>query len=305
MISVTEVLSNYGDSGAHLDVVAYLQDEFGRIKDSQRHKYIMQFVPEPWPSGEVIARIAEKSGGCFIYTATVIRCVDEEHFSCLDQLDQVLGTSAAPHGPDEMPFAGLDNLYNTVLSAWPRSLLPLLKRVLSFLQFNAMVLTIEVFLGLRPGQVNLTLRGLRSIVDVDVGGKLRSFFDFLFDPARAKDYHVDIEQWHASNFHRLFSSVNRLMPVLEPDGPKLVQQTIYSHHLRYNQQEIETCIIQCSQQASNIKSLRDVIANSLQRCWWWEDLSGSCHRSFVIAVMLLLEMINALVCHDNSHDETL
>jgi len=200
-----------------------------------------------------------------------------------------------------MPFAELDNLYSNVLSACPTSQLPLVKRVLPFLQLYAKVSTTEVFLGLPPGQLNLTLRGLRSIVDVDVGGRLRSFhasfFDFLFDPSRAKDYYVDIEPWYASNFHRLFSLVTRSMPVLEPDG---VEWTVCGHRVRCNPQEIETCIMECSRQGSKIKSLQTVIADSLQNGSWSQILNGSFEGSFRFAAALLVRMINVLqVCHVN------
>ena len=222
MSRVTKVLSIYGDFGAYLDVMTYLRDEFRRIRESKRHKDILQSVPKPWPSDRVIQLIAEKSGGYFIYAATVIKYVDEEYFSCPDRLDQVLGISAALHGPAEMPFAELDKLYCSVLSACPKPRLPLLKRILGFLQDYAKVSNIEAFLGLRPGEVKLILRGLRSIVAVDTRGGLRSFhasfLDFLLDPTRAKGYHVDIEEWHTSNFHRIFSLVNNSMPAPQPQG---------------------------------------------------------------------------------------
>ena len=234
MSSVTQVLSIYGDFGAHRDVLKYLRDEFKRIQDSKRHKDIMQFVPKSWPSDKIVEQIANKSGGYFIYAATVINYVDEEYFSCVDRLDQVLGTSAVHHDPEEAPFAELDRLYSNVLSTCPKSQLPLLKRVLGFLQASGRGSNIEVFLGLRPGQMSLMLRGLRSIIDVDNFGRPRSlhasFHDFLFDPARAKDYHVDIEQWHASNFHRVFSLVNQSMPVLQPSG---IQNRLVSIVIRH------------------------------------------------------------------------
>ena len=239
MVSVTEVVSIYGDVLAHRDVVRYLNDELRRIQDSQRHKDIMQFVPKPWPPTRVIEEIANKSGGYFIYAATAIKYIDEEYFSCLERLDEVLGTSGTHHDPEQKPFAELDRLYSSVLSASPKSRLPLLKRILGFLPAFARVSDVEVFLGLRPGQVNLTLRGLRSIVHLEVGGRLRSFHasfpDFLFDPARAGDYHVDIEQWHADNFHRVFSLANGSMaPVLQAQGiqKRLVSIAILSRILQ-------------------------------------------------------------------------
>ena len=216
MSSITEVLSVYGDFGARDDVKTYLRDEFRRIQDSEMHQDIMQFVPKPWPSDSVIEQIVEKSGGYFIYAATVIKYVDEEYFSCLDRLDEALGSSTAQHDPEETPFAELDRLYSSVLSTCPKSQLPHLKRALAIIGDRPRVSAMEVFFDLRPGQLKLTLRGLRSIVAVSDGadeGRLysfhASFLDFLFDPARAKDYYVDREQCYVSNFHRLFSLVSQ------------------------------------------------------------------------------------------------
>ena len=197
--SVTKVLSIYGDFGARDDVKKYLRAEFSRIQDSKRHQDMMQFIPKPWPSDKVIEQITDKSGGYFIYAATVIKYVDEEYFPCLDRLDQVLGASAARcHDHEETPFAELDRLYSSVLSICPKSRLPHLKRVLAFIRDRPHVSTMEEFLGLRPGELTLILRGLRSIVAVDDKGRLysfhASFLDFLFDPARAKEYYIDVEQ---------------------------------------------------------------------------------------------------------------
>ena len=233
MSGVTKVLSIYGDFGARRDVLTYLRDEFRRIQDSKRHKDILQSVPKPWPPDRAMELIAEKSGGYFIYAATAIRYVDEEYFSCVDRLDKVLGISAARHDPEDMPFAELDKLYSNVLSVCPKSRLPLLKGVLAFLLDEYPISSIEVFLELRPGRVRLMLRRLRSIVVVDVDGRLSSFhasfLDFLFDPARSKDYYVDIEQCYISSFHHLFSSLNRSMPML-PCG---IQNRFVSTVVRY------------------------------------------------------------------------
>ena len=275
-------------------------------------------MPKPWPSEKVIEQIADKSGGYFIYAATVIKYVDEEYFSCLERLDQVLGTSAAQPDPEEMPFAELDKLYNNVLSACPKSQLPVLKRTLAFLGALPKASAIEGFLGLRPGQIHLMLRGLRSIVDVGVDGRLfsfhASFLDFLFDPARAKDYHVDLEQCRTNNFHRLFTLVNSSMPVLKPQSRaiqnmlvlivmrylKTHKSVIYSHPIRYNPWKLEACIAQCSRQCSTERLLTNVIETSLQAGSWSKN-----RRKSFIAATLLLRLINVLqnqVCHDSLRD---
>ena len=222
MSNVTKVLSLYGDFGPHGDVSTYLRDEFRRIQDSKRHKDILRSVPKPWPSEKVIEQIAKKAGGYFIYAATVIKYVDEEYFSCVDRLDQVLGSLAAHYDPEETPFAEIDRLYSDVLSTCPKSHLPHLKRALAFIDEHPYISAVEEFLSLRPGQLSLALRGLRSIVAVDDRDRISSFhasfIDFLFDPARAKEYYVDLEKCYESNFHRLFSLVNQSFPVPQAPG---------------------------------------------------------------------------------------
>ena len=69
--------------------------------------------------------------------------------------------------------------------------------------------SIEHILDLPPGQMKLTLRGLRSLVSFK--GLLEtpvlihaSFGDFLLDKARAKAYHIDSEEWIYAAFRRAF-----------------------------------------------------------------------------------------------------
>ena len=214
---ITKVMSLYGDYRAREDVQSYLRTEFARIHNSPKHKDIMSFIPKPWPPDNTIMRLVDKSGGYFIYASTAIQFIDEEYFSCTERLDQVLGTSNNPHpDPDLTPFAELDKLYIQVLSTCPKSWLHLLKNILGFLLFAetlARPCIIEELLGLERGRVLLILRGLHSIIDflqvLRDEALLRSihasFLDFLLDPSRSKDHHVDRQQWHETAFHLSFS----------------------------------------------------------------------------------------------------
>ena len=183
-----------------------------------------------------------------------------------------------------------------------------------------MVSSIEAFLDLRPGQLNLTLRGLRSIIAVDshLSSFHASFLDFLFDPSRAKDYHVDLEECYVSNCYRVFSLVKRSIPVLRVSRTqnrlesivvtyfKLMNRTNYSHPTCYNLQQIETCITQCSRRCSNKASLRDVIARSLRDSSWSQVLNGSFQETFLVVAEILVEMIHIVqVCPYGMCDETL
>ena len=165
----------------------------------------MEFVPRPWPSESVIDELANKSEGYFIYASTIIRFVDEEDFSPDERLDQILNISNSTVPPSESaPFAELDKLYLQILSSCRKSNLPMLKRILGFVVNHGRVdiSVIEALLRIRPGQVKLKLRGLRSLIlfedgiysgDVSIRVNHASFGDFLVDQERSKDYHVPVD----------------------------------------------------------------------------------------------------------------
>ena len=78
--------------------------------------------------------------------------------------------------------------------------------------------------------------------------------------------------------------------------------------MRYNPQQIETCMVECSRQCSENSSLQDVIAQSLQlrSLAWPEDFNGSFQKSFLFAAKILLKMIDIVrVCPYSLRDETL
>ena len=226
LADVTEELSLYGDSEAEADVSAYLKREFSRIYNSRRHRDVMEFVPRPWPSKGDIDRLAKNSEGYFIYASTVIRYVDEENFPPVKRLDQILNISNSPVLSESAPFAELDKLYFQILSSCPTSDLPILKRILGFVVDHPGVdmYVIEPLLRLSRGQVKLMLRGLRSLVSFDewstvawIHSNHASFGDFLHDPERSKDYHVDSEECMYTGFCDAFS-LGRNMLGISVDG---------------------------------------------------------------------------------------
>ena len=211
--NITKSLSLYGDFQARDDVSMYLRSEFSRIYESRKHRDVMEFVPRPWPSKDVIATLVDKSGGYFIYASTVIKFIDEESFSPTDRLDEVLnGSNSAVAHSDSAPFAELDKLYIQILSSYPTSKLPTLKRILGYVEFAASdwegevfrtIAEVEALLNIPHGQVKLSLRGLRSLVSleeweggiVDIHLNHASFGDFLHDKERSGDYYLDFEKW--------------------------------------------------------------------------------------------------------------
>ena len=208
-VNASTTISIYGDHRARMDVCLFLRTGFNRIHDSERHAAIMTHVPRPWPSDRVVQLLADRSGGYFIYASTVLKYVDEEYFSCIDRLQEILELSR--HGSSA--FAELDRLYLQVLSTYPDTdlLLPVLGCLLTSVRSQVRlydpesVESLRAILDLHPGQVEHTLRGLHSVLDIQVSVDRTlqvkpfhaSFPQFLFDKDRAGRYYINQENINA------------------------------------------------------------------------------------------------------------
>jgi hypothetical protein len=133
----------------------------------------------------------EKSSGYFIYASTVIKFVDDRNFRPTEQLEALQDDSHL-----ESPFSTLDQLYTQILSTVPgrHRLLPIL-RALEFFDFCLHTGGIEQILGLKPGDVQLILRGLHSVLRIpDHNGPISvhhaSLRDFLNDQSRSGEFYV-------------------------------------------------------------------------------------------------------------------
>ncbi|KAF7330621.1 NACHT domain-containing protein [Mycena sanguinolenta] len=174
------------------DVRKYLFDEFARIH--REHHETMATIPFPWPAPQIINSLVRKSSGYFVYASTVIKFVDDKDFRPTERLKRII--TGSREADEESPFAALDLLYTQILSQIParRQLL----RILTVLtaKLNLLIGQIEQLLGLAPGDVRLTLRGLHSLVRVDES-QIRihhaSFYDFLQDQRRAGIFYTDCD----------------------------------------------------------------------------------------------------------------
>ncbi|KAJ7262587.1 hypothetical protein C8J57DRAFT_454824 [Mycena rebaudengoi] len=179
------------------DVRKYLRDEFARIH--QEHKQTMAGVVNPWPSQEVMEYLVDKSSGYFIYATTVIKFIDDRNFRPTEQLEALRDISYS-----ESPLSALDRLYTQILLAVPTRHCHSLRRILGALEFFEFALDtgeIEQVLALKPGDVQLILRGLHSVLDIPEpkndnkhwAGILvhhASFRDFLNDQSRSGEFYV-------------------------------------------------------------------------------------------------------------------
>ncbi|KAJ7214097.1 hypothetical protein GGX14DRAFT_618368 [Mycena pura] len=173
------------------DIRIYLVAEFERI---HRDHETMFDVPRPWPSQTVIQHLVDKSSGYFIYAATVVKFIDDQDFRPTERLEIVMGIAESEHGS---PFSVLDQLYAQILEAVPvrRSLL----RILSVIAAGCYLLPaqIEQLLGMKSGDVRLTMRRARSVINVssqsqDVIPHHASFLDFLNDQTRSSIFYTGI-----------------------------------------------------------------------------------------------------------------
>ena len=211
---VTERISIYGDHRAHNDIAVYLRAEFQSIRQSRKHRDIMQYIKGEWPSAAVIDELVEKSGGYFVYPSVVIRFVGEDGCDCRERLSRIMGIKSSDYDSDAQPFAELDKLYSEILSSYSPSQRPFIKRILGFIcvlpYVDCLTDIADALPNVQEGQVRQILRGLRSLLDIDddvhVTPFHKSFLDFLFDPDRARGFYIDRDEWCQVTFRYCFTA---------------------------------------------------------------------------------------------------
>ena len=183
------------------DIQVFLQSTFDEIK--RKHPSKAHF-PASWPSSEDIRQLVRKSSGQFIFASTVAKYVASNRHWPPDRLKIIFGQSEPGQ---ETPFAELDSLYHLILSSIADT-----EKLQDFLAFLVLrpftrpnprpkqtTSLIEKFLFYRPGEIDMLLTDLHSIIYVpspeDRLGQLRFFHaslpDFLLDRSRSKDLFLD------------------------------------------------------------------------------------------------------------------
>jgi hypothetical protein len=196
------------------DIRLFLTESFESVK---RTHELRSLLPRAWPTTQEIDQLVRKSSGQFIYAATVVKFVRSSRGRPKEQLDIILGITAA--AADAAPFAELDALYCRIFSFVLKNHLP---RALEILSVAFLVETygehltarrIETILSYRHGELQLILIDLHSVLYVpvlkaeddedqfDEENKLRilhtSLQDFLMDQSRSKEFYIDERKAHA------------------------------------------------------------------------------------------------------------
>jgi hypothetical protein len=181
------------------DIQVFLQSTFDKIKQNHPSK---THLPTSWPSSQDIGRLVRKSSGQFIFASTVAKYVNSNRHWPPDRLEIIFGHSAPG---EETPFAELDSLYHLILSSVAD--IEKVKEILMILVLQPFPVAwskqtsmlIEEFLFYRPGEINMILADLHSIIYVpppeDELEELEFFHaslpDYLLDRSRSMDLFLD------------------------------------------------------------------------------------------------------------------
>ncbi|KAJ7718611.1 hypothetical protein B0H14DRAFT_2481722 [Mycena olivaceomarginata] len=174
------------------DIRTYLRDELSRI---HREHFTMKNIPTPWPSPQILDILVYRSSGYFIYASTAIRFINDKYFWPCKQLDIILRNLPLD---SESPFVALDQLYIQILRGVPTRHIRVLGDILSVVvQFPSYLEAqdMDELLGLEPGNVELILRPLHSVLEIledgrRIGAHHASFLDFLKDETRSSSFYV-------------------------------------------------------------------------------------------------------------------
>ncbi|KAF8173244.1 hypothetical protein K438DRAFT_1772339 [Mycena galopus ATCC 62051] len=185
------------------DVRTFLRTEFAAIRLS--HQHAMVGIPDPWPSEDVIELIVQKSGGQFLYPATVLKYVDDNSGRPAERLTEVVVAAVSAAGSSLSPT---DQLCHHVLSTSPN--LTALLRILGSLVVLFAPLPqkeLEMLIGVGPGEVGTTLRDMHALVDVpdpQTSSPLQrvripqpSTTEFLVDIRRSMPFWIEPGKYHA------------------------------------------------------------------------------------------------------------
>ena len=206
----------------NMDIERYYLHEFKTIRADPKYKHFP--FPTPWPSAKDLQCLVQKSSGQFVYAATTIRFITILPYSPIDQLQVII--DYAPEDDTPKPsLARLDDLYWCILSLSPnRDRLPSILAAILILPSHAppSLEFIGLLLPLTAGEIDLTLRFLHSVLNIENNGEISvyhtSFPDFLYDASRSKAFHVD----RAAHHHNLALRWYELLTQMVQGNPKIV-----------------------------------------------------------------------------------
>jgi hypothetical protein len=172
------------DFDAHLDIRAFFQSCFSTIY--KKNRPVMRNVLPPWPSESDLDSLVKKSGGSFIFAATLIDLIRKGSGLPQDNLSLALTVED-----------GLDPLYARILAeALPDDNFQRVIGTIMLLTEPLSITFLAHLLQLRSGDIVQTLLGLQSILMIpgDDDQAIRLFHtslrDFLISPLRSGKFFI-------------------------------------------------------------------------------------------------------------------
>ena len=202
------------------DIKEFLLSRFNEIKT---HHPLAAYIPESWPSAEIINQLVRKSSGQFIYASTVMKYLDSPDHRPMKRLDVIIGLKSAD---GDMPYRELDALYSYIFSCVND--LPTTLRILGFLFFKSWFWLIgatpdflALLFGLDEEDIHLHLSKLHSILSIPPSNTSNlgiqpthaSLQDFLVDKLRSRQYYLDEEAFHADLARRCVRQISALASI--------------------------------------------------------------------------------------------
>ena len=179
------------------------------------------YLDDSWPSVDVLEGLVEKSSGQFIYASTVVKYISSVRHQPADRLDVVLGIRP-PRNAREMPFGELDAFYADIFASVDSEDR---KMVLLILGHYLVVVPVaiyslmdigdlELFFLLRRGDIEMLFGNLSSLVAIsNVKPYIHLFHaslgDFLHDPARSKEFYINLSDIHTRYMYLCFHHIKQ------------------------------------------------------------------------------------------------
>ncbi|PPQ93115.1 hypothetical protein CVT25_003350 [Psilocybe cyanescens] len=211
------------------DIRHFLEDKLNEINTQHR---LRSYIPIGWPADDSLDTLVQKSSGQFIYASTVVKYVASPRHRPMHRLDVVLGIQLPKAG--DSPFAELDALYRQILMGVED--VDLVLQIIGFVvlhppNFFNSVAFIEAFFSLAPGDVQLLMQDLSSLISVEnhpcysdgsmsTVRLLHAFLkDYLLDQSRSKDFFLDRVKMHTQYAELCLAHMTEL-PALQSNSPR-------------------------------------------------------------------------------------
>ncbi|PPQ93364.1 hypothetical protein CVT25_014585 [Psilocybe cyanescens] len=211
------------------DIRHFLADKFNEIKTQHP---LRSYIPIDWPDEDSLDTLVQKSSGQFIYSSTVVKYTTSARHRPTHRLEIVLGIQLPKAG--DSPFAELDALYRHILMGVED--VDLILQIIGFIilhppNYVNSVTFIEAFLSLAPGDVQLLMHSLGSLISVEnhpyypndpemltIRILHASLKDYLLDQSRSEEFFLDRLKMHTRYAEICLAHMIEL-PSLESNSP--------------------------------------------------------------------------------------